>query len=175
MIIVNKLNLSDNIKPGHGIGQVRLLENAFSLRSLILENTCSGQKIDWTFTTNKQFPDFLTLNYKNIFLVGVNIYTGKIISITVRSGFTGKIYEQISIGSLVKDLFKLDKEFYYDEFDEFILHKTNFDIRFDIDLQDRINSTDSEIENSKIIEITILNHENASATVNATEFPKQWK
>jgi hypothetical protein len=171
---VKKIDLDSPIIPGQGIGDIRLLDNAFSLRQLILNNTLSGQNIDWTFTTEKLFPDWLTLNYKNIFLAGVNIYTGKIISLTVRKGFKGKIFGQLSIDSYVKDLFKLDKDFYYNESDEYILHKTNFDIRFDIDLKDRINFTEKEVEGSKITEITILNQEQSSTGIGTTEFPKEW-
>lgn len=174
MTTVKKIDFDSPIIPGQGIGEIRLLENAFSLRQLILSNTLSGQNIDWTFTTEKQFPDWLTLNYKDIFLVGINIYTGKITSLTVRRGFKGKIFQQISIGSYVKDLFKLDNDFYYDESDEYILHKTNFDIRFDIDLKNRISFTDKEVEESRITEITILNHAQSSTIVGATEFPKEW-
>lgn len=174
MTTVKKIDFDSPIIPGQGIGDIKLLENAFSLRQLILSNTCSGQNIDWTFTTEKQFPDWLTLNYKNIILIGVNIYTGKIISLTVREGFKGKIFGEISIGSYVKDLFKLDNDFYYDEGDDYVLHKTNFDIRFDIDLKNRISYTDKEVEESKITEITILNHEQSSTIIGATEFPKEW-
>ncbi|HLP14537.1 MAG TPA: hypothetical protein VK177_21580 [Flavobacteriales bacterium] len=174
MTTVKKIDFDSPIIPGQGIGEIKLLENAFSLRQLILSNTLSGQNIDWIFTTEKQFPDWLTLNYRDIFLVGVNIYTGKITSLTVRQGFKGKIFQQISIGSYVKDLFKLDNDFYYDESDEYILHKTNFDIRFDIDLKNRISFTDNEVEESRITEITILNHEQSSTIIGATEFPKEW-
>jgi hypothetical protein len=171
---VKKIDFDSPIIPGQGIGEIKLLENAFSLRKLILTNTLSGQNIDWTFTTEKQFPDWLTLNYRDILLVSVNVYTGKIISLTVRKGFKGKIFQQISIGSYVKDLFKIDNDFYYDEGDEYILHKTNFDIRFDLDLKNRINFTDKEVEESRITEITILNHEQSSIIVGATVFPKEW-
>ncbi len=174
MTIVKKIDFNSPIIPGHGIGDIKLLDNAFSLRRLILSNTLSENNIDWTFTTQTQFPDWLTLNYKNILLVGVNIYTGKIVSVTVRIGYKGKIFGQISIGSYVKDLFKLDKDFYYDEGDEFVLHKTNFDIRFDIDLINRVNFTNKEVEESKITEITILNHKQSTTSIGATEFPKEW-
>ncbi len=85
----------------------------------------------------------------------------------------GKNFGQISIGSYVKVLFKLDKGFYYGEGDEFVLHKSNYDIQFDIDLENRVNFTNKEVEESKVTEITILNHKQSNTSSRATEFPKE--
>ncbi|MGB4775109.1 MAG: hypothetical protein WBP45_08055 [Daejeonella sp.] len=108
-------------------------------------------------------------------LIGVNIYTGKIISLTIKNGFKGNIFGTISIGSLVKDLFSIDSGFYYDESDECILHKENFNIEFGINLTNRTLVTDKEILNSEITEITILNYEQSSTILSATEFPREWR
>ena len=172
---VKKIDLEADIIPGKGIGEIKLLDNAFSLRPLILANTLSGKNIEWTFSTEIQFPDWLTLNYRNIILIQVNIYTGRIVSITVRKGFKGRIYENISIGSCVKDLFKLDNEFYYDDMEEYILHKQNLDVMFDIDLKDRINFNVQQIEESKITEIIILNNAQLTTTLDKVDFPIEWK
>ncbi|MEI7801117.1 MAG: hypothetical protein WCI97_00590 [Bacteroidota bacterium] len=172
---IKRIDINADIVPNKGIGDIMLLDNAFSLRQLILSNTLSEQDIEWTFETEKQFPDWLTLNYKGILLVGVNIYLGKIISLTVRNGFKGKIFSKISIGSKVEDLMRIDNNFYYDESDEYILHKTDFNIRFDIDLKERINFTNADISNSKIKEITILNHKLSTTSISSTEFPLEWK
>jgi hypothetical protein len=174
MYIVQNIDVNAPIIPGKGIGEIVLLENAFSLRPLILSNTLSEKEIDWTFQTQKQFPDRMTFNYKNILLVDVNIYTGKIISITVKKGFTGKIYETIGIGSTVKDLLSIDSAFYYDEADEYMYHKTDSNMYFDIDVANRLSPTDEEVLNSKITAITILNSTQSSISIGATEFPKEW-
>jgi hypothetical protein len=172
--IITKIDFTEPILPGQGIGQIRLLENAFSLRQYILSNTLSGQKIEWTFTTNPQFPDWLTLNYMDNLIVGINIYTGKITSLTVKNNYKGKVFGTIGIGSLVSDLFKKDDKFYYDELDEYILHRDDINIQFDLDLMNRLTFNYDEVLNSRITEITILNHEQSSTIVGATEFPKEW-
>ena len=174
MDIITKIDLTEPILPGQGIGQIRLLENAFSLRKFILSNTLSGQKISWTFTTNPQFPDWLTLNYMDNLLVGINIYTGKITSLTVKNNYKGKVFGTIGVGSLVSDLFNIDANFYYDEVDEYILHRDDINIQFDLDLMNRLTFTEDEVLSSRITEITILNHEQSTTIVGATEFPKEW-
>lgn len=174
MDFVTKIDLNDPIIPGQGVGEIKLLENAFSLREYILSNTLSGTDNYWTFTTNNQFPDWLNLNYKKILTIGVNIYTGKIISITVRKGYGGRVFNTIQVGSLVSELFKIDAGFYYDEMDEYIYHKDNTDIYFDIDLKNKVTPTDEEILNCCIIEITIQNDVQATTTIDVKEFPKEW-
>lgn len=174
MEIVKKIDLNSPIIPEQGIGEIKLLENAFSLRPIILSNTLSTRKSDWTFTTVTQFPDWLNFNYKDSLTITINIYTGKIVSLTVKNQYTGKIFDSIGIGSLVKDLFNLDSGFYYDELDEYILHKEDFNIQFDLDMLNRLSFTEQDVLNSKITEITILNHPQSTTIVGATEFPIEW-
>ncbi len=54
MTIVKKIDFNSPIITGHGIGDIKLLDIAFSLRRLILSYTLSENNIDWTFTTRAQ-------------------------------------------------------------------------------------------------------------------------
>lgn len=55
---------------------------------------------------------------KDEVLLWFNLFNGKLFKITALKGYTGKLFEKISIGMPIEDVLKIEPDFEYDEFEE---------------------------------------------------------
>ncbi len=103
------INLSANIKPWVGLGDIELYTHISQLKD-VLDNEKSKPQMLGRFLIKYEIENKLILWF--------NIINGKLFKITACNKYTGILNNGIHIGMSIEDALNLDEELVYDEFEE---------------------------------------------------------
>ncbi len=167
---VYEIRLDDEIIPSAGIGNLRIGDNIYCLRNLSLFNK------NFSYTYNSL--DFPVVIYKKSLKILFNPFVGKISGFEVIEGYTGKLWENIGIGSLGKELYALNGKdgFEFCEYEDgglFFTHKkSSFSIFAIVDPEDDMSDFDVALE-LPILSIHIFDYQNRQP-MKKNDFPEEW-
>lgn len=129
------LDLIASIEPLIGVGPLKLLDNVFTVRQLLLDSLTliepnSLHQGDWKM--GAVFPDWTRFSYQNMVHIYSLIYTGLIVRIEVTGSYQGKV-RGIGIGSTVREVLAV---FATASFDEDLVEVVDLNLAFTIDAAD---------------------------------------
>lgn len=159
------LDLATPLDPLIGLGPLKLLDNVFTVRRLMLNSVSmiEGNALrqgGWEMAA--VFPDWVRLSYQDTIHVYSLIYTGLIVRIEVTGAYQGTV-RGISIGSTVRDV---QQAFPTLTFDEELVSVVELDLHFVIDAGYDFNSLD-EVADYRVTAIRLCASQH-SLTLGAT-------
>jgi|GEM_PF-5114262 len=94
--VIDQIDLAAPIIPEHGLGGLDIGTNIFALRQRTLEDRDYRIKI--------RYLDYPTIFYKEVVEVIFNPYVGKISKLRAKKGYSGRLWNTITIGTRAGEL-----------------------------------------------------------------------
>lgn len=114
-----QLKINEPIRPGQGLGGLRLRTEIGDYQDLILEKvsdeTCTCELIR-PFEARYAFE-------QGVIQVAVDVRNSKIFKLIAGHGYEGLLFGKIKVGMTVAEAMSLDSDLYYDEVEEAVLHR----------------------------------------------------
>lgn len=185
---IEKIDLSAPIIPNHRLGGIELGMNIFYLRKIYKKSHTNWrgeifEKYNKDFSTEVSAPflESISLNYKGLIDINVNLFIGRIYQLTVYKGYKGKIWNSIKVGDTIKDILRVhpNSEYWIEE--EYFCLKNEPDVLFVIaeygEHKDYLEDVENEKEllKTKIRGIRIFNKNISAPAIDLEEMPKSWK
>jgi hypothetical protein len=147
------LDIAAAIEPQIGVGPLKLLDNVFTVRQLMLNSLSeivphSPRQGEWEMGV--AFPDWNRFSYQNTIHIYSLIYTGLIVRIEVTGAYQGKVWG-IGIGSTVRDV---RAAFATASFDEDLVEVVDLDLAFTIDAAAGFEDL-AEVADNRVTSISI--------------------
>ncbi|MDX2074914.1 MAG: hypothetical protein SFZ02_00665 [bacterium] len=123
------LRLDEPIIPAKSLGGINLGEKIIQadLQEMIKHQSLLKPEI---YTLVSPFQVRYTLENSSIY-VSVDVRNGKIFHLVALEGYTGKLFDKITVGMKIGDAMKLVPDLYYDEAQEQVLCKDILGIAID--------------------------------------------
>jgi len=150
-----------------GLREVKLQAEALKIRSHVILDWQN-----WEASSINGSPDFLVYTYKSCIEFLVNIHIGLIVGMRFSQGYAGKLFGKVSIGDTVAQLKTVNEHIVFDE--EFIGWDDGFAIEFELDNNGESISTLEEVENNRIVSITVSNRGLSSIFIATQQMPESW-
>ncbi|CAN0524108.1 unnamed protein product, partial [Scytosiphon promiscuus] len=103
------INLKENIIPEKGLGGITLGMNIFFLKECLKECFRDWDRaIGWKETKKVKFEFYdpfisnYIITYKQTIDIYVNTFLGKVVGLTSRKGYKGKVWGKVQIGDKAK-------------------------------------------------------------------------
>ncbi len=103
------INLNVPIVPWEGMGGIKLYSHLRDLQDLIKTENAKSFLYD-NFQVRYEIPDKLYLFF--------NLVNGKLFKITTLSNYTGKLFNEICVGTHIDEVLRIEPSFVYDDFEE---------------------------------------------------------
>jgi len=104
------LDINARIIPWEGMGGIKLYSTIKELKE-ILEDRIN---VSGVLLNNM----WVRYEVKDIMYLFFHLGNGKLFKITTLKNYKGKVFEKIGVGTLEKDLLKIEPSFVYDDFEE---------------------------------------------------------
>jgi hypothetical protein len=143
---MSTLDLAAPIEPLIGVGPLKLLDNVFTIRQLMLNSLTeivgnSSHQGQWELGV--VFPDWNRFSYQNTVHIYSLIYTGLIVRIELTGAYQGKV-QGIGIGSTVSQVLAA---FATASFDEDLIEVVDLGLAFTIDATDGFDDLADVVDN----------------------------
>lgn len=150
---LSRLDLSAPLLPTIGVGPIKLGENVFLVRQLMLEELDvielgANKQGDWEGMY--VFSDWNKFSYQDALHIYSSVFTGEIVEIVVTGAYTGTVHG-IGIGSCVAEILQT---FATVEFDDELVLVTALGVHFEIDAPADFNSL-REVAHHKVVSISL--------------------
>jgi hypothetical protein len=147
------LDLAAPLEPLIGLGPLKLLDNVFTVRRLMLDSLSviepnSLRQGAWEMAV--VFSDWVRFSYQDTIHIYALLYTGLIVRIEVTGTYQGKV-RGIGIGGTVRDMQRAFPEV---TFDEGIVYVIDLDLHFVIDAEHDFDSL-AEVADNRVTAIRL--------------------
>jgi hypothetical protein len=134
---IQEFNLEADIIPGNGAGNITFKNTVADFESVITANFFDNHKTKIKHQIDNKYIYITLSSEKKEFETDIDLLTGKIVSMTCRNGYRGKLFKDFGIGNKMSDLLKanknigfdLDNNFYVNyPFDGLIIYPPNYEL-----------------------------------------------
>ena len=103
------IDLNAPIVPWESMGGIKLYSHLRDLQDLIKSESSKSFLYD-NFKVRYEIPEKLYLFF--------NLVNGKLFKITTLGNYTGKLFNEICVGTHIDDVLRIEPSFVYDDFEE---------------------------------------------------------
>lgn len=119
---IKQFNILANI-TGEGAGGITFKDSIYDFESIITANLFDNHKTKIVQEFDSKLIYLTLKSEKGEFEIHIDLLNGKIISMTCTHGYSGKLLNELGIGSRMSDLIKADKTIRFDLDHEFYVRE----------------------------------------------------
>lgn len=111
---IQEFNLEADIVPGNGAGNISFKNTITDFESVITASLFDNHKTKIMHEIDSKNIYMSLSSEGKEFEVDIDLLTGKIVSMTCRNGYKGKLFMEFGIGNKMSDLLKVNKNIRFD-------------------------------------------------------------